>query len=164
MPLVIIRGNSGSGKTSVSRALQKKLGRNTFLISQDTVRREMLYARDGADTAALPLMIELLRYGSVNCGYVILEGILNADWYKPLFEAAVNFFKNRITAYYYDLSFEETLKRHKTRKQADEFGEPEMRGWYKEKDFIGLIPEKVFDEAVSFEDAVDIVYADVTDI
>ena len=29
--LIILRGNSGSGKTTVAKALQKKLGRNTML-------------------------------------------------------------------------------------------------------------------------------------
>lgn len=29
--LVIIRGNSGSGKTSASKMLQKKIGRNTAI-------------------------------------------------------------------------------------------------------------------------------------
>ena len=30
--LVILRGNSGSGKTTVARALQRKIGFNTMLI------------------------------------------------------------------------------------------------------------------------------------
>ena len=34
--LIILRGNSGSGKTTVARALQRKFGRNTLLLSQDT--------------------------------------------------------------------------------------------------------------------------------
>ena len=42
--LILLRGNSGSGKTTVARALQRKFGRNTLLLSQDTVRREMLWA------------------------------------------------------------------------------------------------------------------------
>ena len=33
------------------------------MISQDTVRREMLWARDSEDTPAIPLLIHLLRYG-----------------------------------------------------------------------------------------------------
>lgn len=45
--LIILRGNSGSGKTTVARALQRKFGRNTLFLSQDTVRREMLWAHDG---------------------------------------------------------------------------------------------------------------------
>ena len=48
--LIILRGNSGSGKTTVAQKLQHIIGRNTMLIPQDYVRREMLYARDGEDT------------------------------------------------------------------------------------------------------------------
>lgn len=50
------------------------------MISQDTVRREMLWARDGEDTPAIPLLIHLLRYGHEHHTVVILEGILYADW------------------------------------------------------------------------------------
>ena len=62
--LVILRGNSGSGKTTVARALQRKIGFNTMLISQDEIRRNMLWVKDGIDTKALPLMIELLKYSN----------------------------------------------------------------------------------------------------
>ena len=54
--LVILRGNSGSGKTTVARALQRKIGFNTMLISQDEIRRNMLWVKDGIDTKALPLI------------------------------------------------------------------------------------------------------------
>ena len=40
--LIILRGNSGSRKTTVAKELQKRFGRNTMLISQDVVRRDML--------------------------------------------------------------------------------------------------------------------------
>ena len=62
--LIVLRGNSGSGKTTVAKELQKKFGRNTILISQDVIRRDMLMVKDGEDTRALPLMKELLKYGS----------------------------------------------------------------------------------------------------
>lgn len=74
--LVIIRGNSGSGKTTVAKALQHELGHNVMVISQDVVRREMLRVKDGAGTKALPLLSELLMYGKNNYETVILEGIL----------------------------------------------------------------------------------------
>lgn len=74
--LVILRGNSGSGKTTVARALQRKIGFNTMLISQDEIRRNMLWVKDGIDTKALPLMIELLKYGYEHSDIVILEGIM----------------------------------------------------------------------------------------
>ena len=39
--LIILRGNSGSGKTAIAKELQKHFGRNTMLISQDVIRRCM---------------------------------------------------------------------------------------------------------------------------
>ena len=58
--LIVLRGNSGSGKTTIAKELQKSLGRNTMLISQDVIRRDMLRVKDGENTEALPLMKELL--------------------------------------------------------------------------------------------------------
>lgn len=50
------------------------------MIPQDFVRRDMLWAHDGYDIAALPLLIDLLRYGYGNSEITILEGILNSKW------------------------------------------------------------------------------------
>ncbi len=82
--LIILRGNSGSGKTTTAKALQKKFGHGTMLISQDVVRREMLFVKDGPDTEAIKLLNELVLYGKKHCNIVILEGILNSRWYKDL--------------------------------------------------------------------------------
>ena len=84
--LIVLRGNSGSGKTTVAKELQKRFGRNTMLISQDVIRRDMLRVKDGETTEALPLLKELLKYGSAHSGVVILEGIMNSKWYHSLFE------------------------------------------------------------------------------
>ena len=159
--LVILRGNSGSGKTSVAKDLQKQIGRNTLVLSQDTVRRELLWAKDGYDTTALPLLISLLQYGHKNNEVVILEGILNSKWYKPLFEEAIDLFGRDIYAYYYDLPFEETLKRHATKEQRLEFGEKEMRRWWNEKDYIGFIPEKAIRKEMSLETVVNMILSDI---
>lgn len=159
--LIIIRGNSGSGKTTVATALQKRLGRNTLLISQDVIRREMLWVHDGKDTKALPLLIDLLQYGSQNCEYVILEGILNASWYRPLFETAIRLFGADIFAFYYDLPFEETLTRHGTKPNKLDFGESEMRRWWSEKDYLGSIPEKTLSRELSLSDTIELIYNDV---
>lgn len=155
--LIIIRGNSGSGKTTVSRELQKKFGRNTLLIPQDTVRIEMLLAKD---KEALPLIMNLLKYGEKNSEITILEGILDSGLYRPLFEAAIESFGENIFAYYYDLPFEETLIRHGTKPNKSEFGEEDMRRWWNEKDYIGIIPEKTLTKDISASEAAEMIFND----
>ena len=141
--LIILRGNSGSGKTTIAKELQKCLGRNTMLISQDVVRRDMLRVKDGENTEALPLMKELLTYGRNHCEIVILEGIMYADWYQPLFELAVQLYGTNIFVYYFDLPFEEILKRHQTKPNCNDFGEEAMRRWWRDKDFSDVLNEQV---------------------
>ena len=41
--LVILRGNSGSGKTIVAKKLQEKFGPNTMRLSHDMIRMEVLH-------------------------------------------------------------------------------------------------------------------------
>lgn len=159
--LIILRGNSGSGKTTTAKALQKKFGHGTMLISQDVVRREMLFVKDGPDTEAIKLLNELVLYGKKHCDVVILEGILNSKWYKKLFENLHDEFGNQIFAYYFNIPFEETLNRHKQKPNAHEFGEKEMRKWWNEKDLIGFIPEVYIHKDLSLNEIVNIVYQDV---
>ena len=61
--------------------------------------------KDGENTKALPLLEELLRYGRKHSEIVILEGILNAEWYRALFELAVALYGKNIYAYYFDIPF-----------------------------------------------------------
>jgi len=159
--LIIIRGNSGSGKTTLAKALQQKFGYNNMLISQDVIRRDILRVKDGADTKALPLMKELLLYGKNNCEIIILEGILNASWYQPLFELAMSEFEGKIFAYYYDIPFAETLTRHQTKPNKGDFGEKDIRNWWIEKDFINLISEKIITKDMELNDTIALIYQDV---
>ena len=153
--LIILRGNSGSGKTTIAKKLQKSFGRNTMLISQDVVRRDILRVKDGENTEALPLMKELLTYGRNHCEIVILEGIMYADWYKPLFELAVQLYGTDIFAYYFDLPFEETLKRHQTKPNCNEFGEDAMRRWWRDKDFSDVLSERVITSEKGIQSIID---------
>ncbi|WP_291583083.1 kinase [Clostridium sp. UBA6640] len=159
--LIILRGNSGSGKTTTGKALQKKFGHGTMLISQDVVRREMLFVKDGPDTEASKLLNELALYGKKHCNIVILEGILNSEWYRKLFENLLDEFGDQIFAYYFDIPFEETLNRHKQKPNAHEFGENEMRRWWNEKDLLGIIPEVCLNKELSLNEIVDMIYQDV---
>ena len=159
--LIILRGNSGSGKSTTARMLQRKFGRGTLLIPQDTIRREMLWVKDEKGTPAVSLLIDLAKYGKQNCQVVIVEGILYSDLYRELFKVLKAEFR-KIHAYYYDIPFEETLIRHQTKPISNQFGEKEMRDWWRENDYIGIIPEKIITEELEIEEIVEMIYRDVT--
>lgn len=160
--LVILRGNSGSGKTVLSKLLQKHLGAGTMRISHDMVRIEIMNSggRAGVEKS-LPLMAEMLKFGSKNSDVTILEGILPKRDYSPLFEKAVELFGENIFAYYYDISFEETMRRHQTKPQANEWGEETMRKWWIDRDYLEDIAETRFDESVTLDAALEQICCDL---
>ena len=157
--LIILRGNSGSGKTSAGIALQKKFGPNTKLISHDMIRLQVLHvwSREGVEKS-LPLMIELLKYGRRHSTVSILEGILPAKDYAPLFHTAVEEYGPNIFAYYYDLPFEETLRRHSAKPNRNDFSEAEMRRWWQEKDYLPMIAETILTQEQSLDQTVEQIY------
>lgn len=149
-------------KASVAKALQRKFGSNTMLLSHNMVHIEILHVwgQEGIIKSE-PFMINLLKYGKANSEITILEGVLPAKEYNKLFETAVEEYGQNIFAYYYDLPFEETLARHSTKPNRNDFGESDMRRWWKERDFLPMILEKVLDKDVSFEDAIEMIYNQV---
>ena len=82
---IVLRGNSGNGKTTVARALQRRFGHGTMLISQDTVRREMIYVRDGPGNKAVDLLRELVLFSRKQCDIAILEGIIYGKSFPSIF-------------------------------------------------------------------------------
>lgn len=159
--IIILRGNSGSGKTTVGKALQKKIGHGTLLLSQDVVRREMIYVKDEPNNKAIDLLQNLVIFAHEQCSIAILEGILYTDYYVNLFKLIEEIYTNRIYAYYFDLPFEETLKRHLQKPNANEFGEVEMRRWFRDKDCLYNINETLLSKEMSEKDIIDKIYNDV---
>lgn len=159
--LIILRGNSGSGKSTVAKSLQRYYGVHTLMISQDNVSRDMICALEGQDQEAQPLMKNLLRFGHENCKVTIMDGIYKKEKYEELLYLAKNLYGNEIYAYYFDLPFEETLRRHQTRWKVSEFGEQEMKRWWADRDFIGFISEKVITKELSKDEIVNIIKNDL---
>lgn len=81
-----------------------------------------------------------------------------SDWYKPLFELAVQLYGTGIYAYYFDISFEETLRRHQTKPNCHSFGEKEMRRWWREKDFSDVLDEVSVTDGEDMESIVTNIY------
>ncbi len=129
--LIIIRGPSGAGKTSVAKAIKDRSDRPTLLIEQDQFRRNF---NDQGPKANVPVweMIEGNTIIGLEHGFdVVLESILNIQ--KPgrreVFERIFQAHPEQNYIFYFNTTFEETLRRHNSRPQKNEFGEKEMREW-----------------------------------
>ena len=64
--LIILRGNSASGKTTIAKQLQEHFGQGTLLVSQDVVRRDMLRVHDTIGNLSHDLLFEITKYGKRN--------------------------------------------------------------------------------------------------
>ncbi len=52
-----------------------------------------------------------------------------------------------------DVPFEETMRRHATKPQANQYGRAEMSSWWRDRDFLPQVSERVI-TAVTTADAV----------
>ena len=126
MRLIIIRGNSGSGKSTITKRLQHELGYGTMLIPQDVVRREIIRTKDIPNNPSVQLIKDIAMYGNSINYDVIIEGILVRERYGEMLHELASLF-DETHAYYFDISPEETLRRHETKPNAHEFGETQIR-------------------------------------
>jgi len=62
--------------------------------------------------------------------------------------------------YYFDISFEETLRRHATKPHAHEFGETEMRAWYQPNDRTDFPGERIIPESLLLPETVASILAE----
>jgi predicted kinase len=158
--LIILRGNSGSGKSTTASELRTRLGQRTMLVPQDVVRREILRVSDEVNNPSIELIHDIALYGKSIDYDVIVEGILTKKKYGEMLSKLIDNFEHTYI-YYFDISFGETLKRHSTKVNAKEFGEKEMKDWWKEKDYLGLENEKIFTDRMSENDILEMILEDI---
>ncbi len=158
--LIVLRGNSGAGKSSVALALRKAYGRGIAWVSQDLIRRTILREKDVPGGINIGLIDEVTRY-SLDHGYhVILDGIFYADRYEPMLAALHCDYLGRSHFYYLDVSLDEALRRHATRPQAAEFGEGDMREWHRPHDLLAGVKERVVPESAALEETTNLILAE----
>lgn len=151
--LVVLRGNSGSGKSTVAKALREQGKTKIALVEQDYLRRFILKEKETEGTDNIALIQQTVEF-ALSRGYnVILEGILYFPRYGEMLEQLAMQCPNNYF-YYFDVPLEETLKRHATKPNAHEFGEKEMREWYKPNQQTGFTTEKIIPETFTVDDAV----------
>jgi predicted kinase len=155
--LVIIRGNSGSGKTTTAREVRRRYGRGCALLEQDYLRRTMLREHDSSAIGVVaPEFIVATARAALTVGYhVVLEGILHADRYGAVMRQLVAEHAGPSRVFYLDVSFDETVRRHEGRAEPILVTAAEMRDWYAARDLLGVPGERVLAESIGFEEAVE---------
>ncbi|MFG2059385.1 AAA family ATPase [Micromonospora sp. NPDC048930] len=154
--LVIVRGNSGSGKTTAAREVRRRYGRGVALLEQDHLRRVVLREHDSAhiDPVA-PAFITAMARTALDLGYhVILEGILHAERYAEALCQLINNHPGPVAVFYMDVSFDETVRRHLSRSEPIPVTADEMRQWYAHRDLLDIPGETVIPETTTFEQMV----------
>ncbi|MBD3109232.1 kinase [Bacillus sp. AGMB 02131] len=155
--LIIIRGNSGSGKTTIAESLQNQFGNGTLLVAQDVVRRDMLKVHDRDGNLSIDLIRQIAEYGKDKCEFVIVEGILNSTRYGEMLSNLIRFYNDKAYTFYFDLSFEETVRRHNLRSKKMQFGEDSLRAWWTPKDYLGVNGEIVLTNDMSQDDVLELI-------
>lgn len=154
--LIILRGPSGAGKSTVAKALQK-LNENTIIIEQDHYRHTLLKNRPDPNNI-VPKMVFADTMIALNADYdVIIEGIFRKEKYLKMFEQLASEFIGKKYFYYFDISFNETVKRHKTREKSNHFSVEEMKDWYSMTQPLGLVTEQIIHENMSKTEIIELI-------
>ena len=158
--LIVLRGNSASGKSTVAAQIRAQYGRGVAIVGQDNLRRTVLQERDVPDGANIGLIEQVARY-ALNAGYhTIVEGILYAPHYGPMLQRLADSHAGPSRWYYFDVPFEETLRRHAGKPQAAEYGRAEMSRWYRDKDLLPGGVEAIVHADSSLENTVQRIMRD----
>lgn len=155
--LIIIRGPSGAGKSTVSKIIFDNAEHKIALIEQDYYRFIFKpYGEGGApNSGTIHKMLKSDILFALADGYnVIVEGILGVKSYAGILDDIFAVHPNNNYMYYFDISFEETVRRHATRKitRGAPFGEKDMREWYPMAHKSNHILERIIPESFSAED------------
>ncbi|MBS9336735.1 zeta toxin family protein [Fructobacillus papyrifericola] len=143
--LIIIRGNSGSGKTRLAKYIQDIVGeKNCFIVHQDIVRREILHTNDSKNNPSINLMKELADFGFEHYPISIIEGILRKDVYGEMLTQLSSDQRIQSMVLYLDYPFNITIENDQKKKQP--FGKVTLQKWWRENDVLTADDIRIKDE------------------
>jgi predicted kinase len=158
--LIVVRGNSGSGKSTVARAIRDAYGgRGCAIVEQDYLRRTVLREHDATDSGGVaPRFITHAARFTLQHGYhTIVEGILATARYRPALLDLIARHAGEAYVYYLDVTFTETIRRHHTRPQAAEFTPAQMRDWFTADDHLGTPGELIIAETSTLDSTIELI-------
>ncbi|MFD5801151.1 M15 family metallopeptidase [Streptomyces sp. NPDC127020] len=155
--LVVIRGNSASGKSSVAQGLRDHYGRGVAIVGQDVIRRNVLREHDTTYGANIALLGRIARHALDAGFHVVLEGILYADRYSHMITSLVRDHRGVSACYYLDVPLEATLARHASKADAsyrEQVTDAHLTSWYRERDLLPGALETVIPADSTLQDTV----------
>ena len=152
--LIVIRGNSASGKSAVAAGIREKYGRGIAIVGQDNLRRVVLREHDKPGGANIGLIDLTARFALSRGYHTIVEGIFSADHSSQMLTDLISDHAGSAFAYFLDVPFDETLRRHATKTGVLKYGEAEMRRWYRGLDLLPGGIEQVIPADSALENTV----------
>lgn len=153
--LVVLRGNSATGKSSVAAGVRRRYGRGIAVVDQDTLRRNVLRERDSPGGTNVGLIDLTVRYALEHGFHTVLEGILYVAHYGDMLAGLLADYPQRSHCFYFDVPFEQTLERHATKPIALEVGEAQLRDWYRPLDLLPGGVETMISASSALDETVD---------
>jgi hypothetical protein len=131
------------------------------VVGQDLVRRRLLKEPDVDEGINVALIAQIAVFSLERGALTIIEGIMDASRYGAMLRGLHASSLGPTYAYFIDASFGETLRRHATKPNAADFGESEMRKWYKGLDLVSGLDETVIPEGSTAAQTLARILADL---
>jgi adenylate kinase family enzyme len=155
--LIILRGPSAAGKSTIAKQLQGKY-KNIAVFEQDHFNQHLFRAQDREETSAArhEIVKQSVIIALAHGHDVILEGFYAGSWKQTISEfLEIHPEDNYI--FYFDISFEETVKRHSSRSKVDDFGPESMKKWYTRSEKLGHADEIMLSDNLSKDEIILII-------
>jgi thymidylate kinase len=156
--LVVLRGNSGSGKSTVATLLRDRIGRGVAWVEQDYIRRILLREHDRPEATNIGLVGHTVRYALDSGYHVILEGILHSGRYGAMLAELTGDHRGTTGHYYFDVPFEETVRRHSFRAQRNDFTAHDMLEWFEPLDLVRSLDQRVVPATCTALETVEMIF------
>ena len=169
--LLLLRGPAGSGKSTVTKRvveLLRSAGRSVAYLEQDHFRHTVLTTAAPNNRSASTAMLAAAADAALAQGCdTLVEGICNwsycAEHLDPLLLSAAAsdmtmtqhvYKRSDRHLFYFDVSLDETIRRHKTREKAATISPTKLRKWYKSASSTGHTFETRLSETNTVEQSV----------
>ncbi len=158
--LVILRGPSASGKSTIAHALREKSQRKIAILEFDTYRNNMLAKQVNYYNAASEMFINDTLIAFKHGYDVIMDGIFRFEGSNEYLEKLLDEHPEENYMFYFDITLEETLKRHHKRDKSMSFSEDKMREWYYRPTASGYGIEKTIPQNSGVQETVEMILSE----